>query len=36
MGIALELAQGTADFPFQVTNPDGTTPTADISCPRTC
>ena len=28
MGIALELVQGTArDFPFQVTNPDGTTPT---------
>src|SRR5271157_1064471 len=28
MAIALELVQGTArDFPFQVTNPDGTTPT---------
>ena len=28
MGIAVELVQGTArDFPFQVTNPDGTTPT---------
>jgi hypothetical protein len=28
MGISLELVQGTArDFPFQVTNPDGTTPT---------
>ena len=28
MAIALELAQGTArDFPFQVTNPDGTVPT---------
>ena len=28
MGIALELTQGTArDFPFQVTNPDGTVPT---------
>ena len=28
MGIALELTQGTArDFPFQVANPDGTTPT---------
>jgi len=28
MGIALELAQGTArDFPFQVQNPDGTIPT---------
>ena len=28
MAIAVELVQGTArDFPFQVTNPDGTTPT---------
>ena len=28
MSIAVELVQGTArDFPFQVTNPDGTTPT---------
>ena len=28
MAIALELVQGTArDFPFQVTNPDGTVPT---------
>ena len=28
MSIAIELVQGTArDFPFQVTNPDGTTPT---------
>ena len=28
MAIALELVQGTArDFPFQVTNPDGTIPT---------
>jgi hypothetical protein len=28
MAISLELVQGTArDFPFQVTNPDGTTPT---------
>jgi len=28
MAIAVELAQGTArDFPFQVTNPDGTVPT---------
>ena len=28
MSIAVQLAQGTArDFPFQVTNPDGTTPT---------
>ena len=28
MAISLELAQGTArDFPFQVTNPDGTVPT---------
>ena len=28
MGISLELVQGTArDFPLQVTNPDGTTPT---------
>ena len=28
MSIALELVQGTArDFPFQVTNPDGTFPT---------
>jgi len=29
MAIALELVQGTArDFPFQVTNPDGTVPTS--------
>ena len=28
MSIAVQLAQGTArDFPFQVTNPDGTVPT---------
>ena len=28
MTIAVELVQGTArDFPFQVTNPDGTMPT---------
>ena len=40
MSIAIEIVQGTArDFPFQVTNPDGTTPTGiflatDVSPPR--